>query len=520
MRNFIPLCLRDKTLWVVTLLSLIILAPVLIEPLSFDSAIYQTLAIDMVHRGFIPYIQSFDQNFPGIVYLHCFEILLLGPSDLSLRLFDIALQLSFIIFLYRYLSKWMTSKTAALSSVLYALYYVSAGSGVYGQRDVYIFMATVVGFSLIFTTRTPWRIIFAGVVIGFTILIRPTSLLFLALASVFLMFDDDLKVRYLGEAVLIGIIGLLPMSLFLLYITQFPDGLKEFYDFAIRFNLDVYGRIADPSHRLWEILRSSFIIIFALVGALSSQSIPKERMLTRNQKLVYIISVVSFLLIVAVQGKFFRYHLAPFFMLLIPVAGMGIKSVTDMIRTPVKRHYAILACLALCSLVRFNPTSSLAFGLAILEHEPPFQRTYDAVYTDSLFGPREESAIKDYFRQQRNSEGIVEICSLDPTLRLHLNRKYASGFPTLHTLSTAARFNRIGLPVYTNYQLLWQRRYIDTLRTVKPRFIIIADGMNFWTVRNFNAFLHGLNGFYGLINESYFLDTTIGGYKIYQKNDH
>ncbi|MGH2638586.1 MAG: hypothetical protein ACRDF4_04805, partial [Rhabdochlamydiaceae bacterium] len=73
---------------------------------------------------------------------------------------------------------------------------------------------------------------------------------------------------------------------------------------------------------------------------------------------------------------------------------------------------------------------------------------------------------------------------------------------------------------YTPYQVQWQKGYVDSLRSDRPRFIIVAWKMKFWAVPNFDVFLHSLPGFDHLLSIAYDQDNTFGGYTIFRlKND-
>src|SRR5205085_9736805 len=83
---------RDRLLWLVLVGSAAMLALTIPKPLGFDNAMYQRMGIDLHDFGRIPYIGSWDQNFPGIFYIHYLIISAFGPSDLSVRWFDCLVQ--------------------------------------------------------------------------------------------------------------------------------------------------------------------------------------------------------------------------------------------------------------------------------------------------------------------------------------------------------------------------------------------------------------------------------------------
>ena len=520
MDNSIHPWFRDRTFWGVLFLSSIILLPVLVEPLSFDSALNQVMGINLLKYGRTPYIDNFDHSFPGMIYFHAFEVFLFGYSDFCLRLFDFIVQLCFISFFYRFFLQWMKSKTSALTAILYALFYVSAGPGVYGERDVYITMGLLIVISLITVKTEAWRNAVAGILLGFTIVLRPTSLLFLIIAAFFILFDEHMhfRIQNLLISLIVLLLGIFPIAFFLFYYRSRPEVLQTFYDAAFRFNFDVYARLNTPSKPLWEIFRSGFIIIFAIYGIFCYDKKAFRDKL--KDGLLYSAFLLSAGFIVVIQGKFFRYHLASFFIFLTPMAAIGIDKIASFIKRELSRHNAIIACLVLCSIIRFNPTSSISTALALLQHRDPLQYTYEINSTDTLFGAKPEMVLRNYFDRIENQTGSIEVCSFNPALRLHLNRLCVGRYPSLHALGAAFRHDSSGRPIFESYQLAWQKAYIDTLRSAKPRFIIVARHMRFWAVSDLNNdLLRYIPGFDSLLSTSYHLDTTFGGYQVYGRKE-
>jgi hypothetical protein len=299
--------------------------------------------------------------------------------------------------------------------------------------------------------------------------------------------------------------------------SQYHGGLNAMYEAIIKFNLDVHLHQLTPGHPLWELIRSSPLIVFGILGLSRSSSAfasyPSKRM-----RYFYVASLVATFAIIVIQQKYFRYHFAPFLMLLVPCAAVGISTLTSKINNAIWRHWIVLISLGLCSFIRFNPTSTIAFGLALLSHDRDPMTTVATTYSnDSLFGAKVESDVIRYFNETRNRDGLVEICSTDPTLRLHLDRPSATGYPALHMLATEVREDNHGESIFTEYQRQWQRNYIDSLRIIRPKFIVVARHMKYWAVPDLNdSFLRYLPSFDSLLRISYSLDTVLGGYEVYQ----
>src|SRR6185312_3194018 len=120
--------------------SAILLLVHLLIPMSPDNDTYQAMGWELLKHGRLPYIGSWDQNFPGIVYLHAFGIALFGNSDLGFRILDCLAFLSCIAALTIIVSRWMSFCACFISATLFTLYYLSTGFWGAGQRDQFAIM--------------------------------------------------------------------------------------------------------------------------------------------------------------------------------------------------------------------------------------------------------------------------------------------------------------------------------------------------------------------------------------------
>src|ERR1019366_2530731 len=61
-------------------LSAFIMSGHLLLPLGTDNSVYQSMALAFVRFGRLPYLGSWDENFPGIIPIHAVAIVLFGNS--------------------------------------------------------------------------------------------------------------------------------------------------------------------------------------------------------------------------------------------------------------------------------------------------------------------------------------------------------------------------------------------------------------------------------------------------------
>src|SRR6185312_7701875 len=79
--------LKEPRYFVATVVAAIFLLPIhLFVPLNSDNDLYQAMAVALVKGKGLPYIGSWDVNFPGIVYIHALGIALFGNTDVGFRI--------------------------------------------------------------------------------------------------------------------------------------------------------------------------------------------------------------------------------------------------------------------------------------------------------------------------------------------------------------------------------------------------------------------------------------------------
>src|SRR5947208_662325 len=115
----------------------LIFSVTLTYPFNNDNALYAYMA-DLALHGRLPYISSWDQNFPGIIAIHAVQILISGHSQLAFHIFDVVLQLIGSVLLFKLGTRLYNHRAGMLAAILCALYYVQQGLWMSGERDTYV----------------------------------------------------------------------------------------------------------------------------------------------------------------------------------------------------------------------------------------------------------------------------------------------------------------------------------------------------------------------------------------------
>ena len=516
---------EDKPLFVSLGISLGIFLIITFEPLGSSNAVIHSMALDLVRYGKIPYIGSWDNNFPGIVFLHSIGILILGGSDVSFRIFDILIELLFVAFFYKFLSRWLRPHGAALAAVLYAAYYVST-SNIYGTQDPFGMMLVLVGTAMILPRKNETgtslaRIAVGGFIAGLSFLMRPTFLLFIGILGLYILLQTDFPsiLSRISRVLLFAGFAMIPTAVLLLFYNMIPGGVDTLYNSTIRFNLDLYTKLGGNS--LWiEIFRSGLMIPLAVAAYVFKATRQTEIFRTPPSKKeigLLVAFVLAGLFIVLYMGKFWRSHFAPFYMALVPFSAVGIECVWLRGRDALHRHYVMLGCVLLSTFIAYNPLGPVAFALGLLEHTNPFRAADEARRPEPLSGAKPEHALLAYLEKPGNQSGAIEYCGFDPYLRLDLHRPFVGKYTTFHALAFRTDATNVGPPNYTDYQRKWQADYVRQIEQVKPRFIILGRGMGFWYIHDiYSDCLRYLPGFDSFFQSNYRYDTAFGGFQVYQ----
>ena len=480
--------------------------------LHYDNTVYQAMALDFYRYGKLPYLGSWDSNFPGIVFIHLIAITLFGESDMGLKCFDVLIQVGFMVVFYRLLLRWLSEQTSAIAVLLYVLYYVDGCPGLSAQRDVYGTIATITAYYLL-TKDYPghWKdrvaFISAGLLIGLSIAIRPTSVAFIPLFCGYLISIKG--IRHLNgwiSALLLGMLMIIPMGCFLLWYYFIPHGLAAFYESTIRFNLDVYTKIKfGMQEAATELFNPMLLFPLGLFGLSLATVYPNllkgivRRQPQIQDRVLFILSLFSSAAIIMIQQKYFRYHFATFFTLLIPFAALAIEYLV-MLARPRRRNRLLIALLLVTSTLWIQIPLVAGHMIRSFHRKDPIQ------------------TIAAYLNRAGNQPKEIEICSLAPNLRRQLKYPCAGPYIIFQSLGFRTIPDSIGPQFYTDYQQRWKREYVETLRTHRPDFILI-DRLSYLQYLSdiYLSTLRYVPGFDSLLQTSYRYDTTIFWVNIYRR---
>ncbi len=487
----------------------IILLVTLLLPLGFDNDLYESMGWALYAYHALPYLGSWDHNFPGIVFVHWASIALFGASDFGFRLFDYLVHIAMAGFYYRVLRNWLSPRTAVLAVLLFVLYYASGQWGLAGQRDTYaafLLLCAVFAFVKLRDNRSHagWFSLIVGFLCGATFLMRPTYIFF-AITFLILLLGLPNKFRIISSF-FIGCF--LPIVAFLLPYLFIQDGLVQVYDTIIRFNLDVYSSVSVPIN-LWSRGRAP-IFIGSVVGLFFVLREQRGANPTRDRTM-FLLLTASALISPIMMGKYFTYHFEPLMLLAIPFAAIGLNRLTIFIPIRFIGNAATVLILLVFAYF-YYPHHLFRYSVeARKTSAAPLEATYERVLSDSLYGIAAEQEVVQYVDRVVPLGELIETVSIFSGLRWRLHRPAATRFTSVVPLS-AYSYN---IPAYS---AAWRREFIHSIEKNAPQVVIVSKSNQWWPFvgKTNDSAIASIPGFESLIASRYSLDTVIRGFALYR----
>jgi hypothetical protein len=495
---------------------LIALSWELFVPLNGDNEIFQSMASDLFRFDWLPYLGSWDQNFPGTVYIHWFSIIVFGNSAFGFRLFDLFVHAAMGGMYYTLLRRWLTPSVALLSVALYTGFYFANLASVGGERETFA-MAFLLGGTLLLPkamsnspARRPYLLGYvAGLLFGFQIAIRPTNSLFVLCALLFLSFISKRE----SLPFIVGV--LTPLGVMLIPYLLAKGGIEQVYLSTVRYNLELYSIKRKPwSLLLHQLLVQKFFLLPAVIGAtlvllvtirrerLKSRLLKKYIPMQRSERLLILTYIFSSLLALIVMGKYWVYNFEPIVFLCVPFAAMALAALWNVAGV---FRYAVAVILLSYFFLRVSPFPGRVLSSLILHPD-------QAIEIEQDFPAADDDSVSHYIEHAPGDER-VEVASIHAGIRWRLRRMSASRFTT---------FNAITLPAsngdHPDFQQAWRREYIDSLRSARPYFIVLSHVAPIELSAPVES-IHTIPGFDSEILPHYRFDTVLHCYTILRRKD-
>jgi hypothetical protein len=502
---------RTRTL--LTLLGCaVIFSCTLTYPFNNDNALYAYMA-DLALKGHLPYIGSWDQNFPGIVAVHALQILVSGRSPLAFHIFDIVVQLFGSFFLIKIGERLYDIRAGMLAAVLSSLYYVQQGFWVACERDTYVSIMLLAAFYFALDTKKPFIV---GLLCSLTLLFRPTYAPYTAIFLVWYPFNRSLTIKGISRnsiAVFIAGTAFPTIALLILYATL--GGLKDFWDATILFNLKIYGGVG-VSFSFWQPIR--FYASSAIAAAFAVLYLwKKERASLYLWFALFAASVLS--LLILYRHSVYHYH--PAMTLLLLISAIGWVRVTDQIAHQWRgAGFAIPAIVLIYfTFITFRGNTVQHVVADIISgHIHSLEESYDRYEPSPEFGWQVQTEVGDYLRAHTQPNDTVQMFGPYSYPQYRANLMTASHFQTLHAITMRGARDTL-----QPFQKEWRTEYLADMQRERPKYFIVCDAPEAFRQYYGGRLGHEIlkSDFQELgqwLDSNYYVETKMGAFTLYRIN--
>jgi len=499
-----------------TLLGTLVMAPRLLFVMQMDHYFHHYLGWRLIHGG-LPYVGSFDQNFPGGAAIYALAILLFGESSLGFSVFDLLAQ-GFTCYLIARLTLRFDKAgyAAILAPLIYGLTYIGLGVWDTGQRDGFI-APMLIGFLILVTkdgiSKRQWFGI--GLLVGLMTLTRPMFILVGLLAFWKLFEGNNLQelVKSKAKPFISLILGaaLLPLLVILLYVIT--GYFTELYDATILFNVDVYSKFRHGVN-----FRGSGEMTLVIgIGILSLVFFNRSQL---KEKIFVLLATILSPISMWVQGQGDAHHMTPSYASAAVLAGIGLSALLQKISSKLDqeeqhRKFSFAVCM-------------LFVGVILLRGWPRIPHNYinqwvhgvslQEIYEQQRAGDvdiRDEFAVAEFIKRNTLPTDYIQIFSMRIWPYELANRLPPGRFQTHEHLIMQPRGQELK-PV----QLKWRKEFMADLTGHPPKYILVTTTDQLWLYPNAEASIDQLKRFpefNTFLMNGYALDTVIGAFNIYQR---
>ena len=457
-------------------------------------------------EGEMPYLGSYDQNFPGGAILHATCILLFGHTSLGFATFDMILQAIGMYFISKTARRLGGDQAAILAPVIYALTYIGLGVWNIGQRDAFIvpFLAYAV-WLLVQEKLSMRQVIALGLTCGFVILLRPMFILFACFAAAYV----GLRMKDWKRGLSTLVCGAIPSLIVILSYLAIGE-FQTLYESVVQFNLEVYGKFR---HGVSMRGSGTMTLVFALglIGVVYLAIRDRSR---ANQLLPVIIATLIAPISTFIQGQGDSHHMTPSYAMAAIWAAVGFATILERLGL-YDRVRGGWALAAITGLILLRGSDRLPWEMMNAYASGSSLEAIHASSRSTDVHLAEEFAVADHLKRHLEADDRLFIWSM------RIWPYQLTGHPSATRIQTHEHvlMQPKGQPL-TELQLKWRAEMMRDLQARPPKFILWTTTDHLWLLPNAEASKEQLKRFpefEAFAFSKYELDTVIGGFEIMRR---
>jgi Dolichyl-phosphate-mannose-protein mannosyltransferase len=497
----------------------VILAPTLAFRMAVDQGVFAYIGAEIL-EGRWPYLDTWESDYPGLMFLQAAVIFLFGKSIFMFRCFDCLVQLASAYLIYRIAYRVGSHRAAALlGAALFCLVYQGYGTWNTAQREGFGLFFILLGYWLYLTAERRSVLSTAlgiGLGIGIAALIKPTLV---ALSAFYAPLLLQLRSRQAWKPLLTALVGALTPTAALLTFYWIHGGLYQMYEACVLYQSTYTARLRGDG-AVWSYWLSKAQRLGGHAIGLAILSAPSLLWGNfRRERFMLYLAYLGSVYAVFVQGTFAGYHYLP---------GLGVGSILvanvfsqttafvfgdrGLHAGPVRIAFQELAALGMLLVATpfyVTPQSASAF-LSLRFLERPLPHEYR---NGNVFDITETYDVAEYLNTHTQRLEPVQIWGYESLVYYLADRRAASRFQMSHPLVMRTPGRDI-----TPMQQRWRKEFMHAMSLRQPKYIVVVTKDNWWWApeqKTSEELLDDFPEWKAFIEDNYTLEDTIGRFRIY-----
>jgi hypothetical protein len=499
-------------------IGLVLLLPTLSYRMGVDQGSFAHIGSEIL-KGRWPYLDTWESDWPGMMFLQAGEILMFGRSIAMFRMFDLLVQLVSLYFIFRIAVRVGSGAGGLLAVAANCLVYQGYGPWNTAQREGFAVPFILWGFWLFFTAERRPAVHTAlgiGLGLGLATTFKPTLL---ALAAFYLPLFPGLN-RSNWRVAGLAVTGVLAPAAVFTVLYAWLGGLRQLFEATVSYQAVYTARLRGdrPLVAYWL---GSFLKLGHQASGLAVGFLPF--LLPTGQRRDRVMLYLAFLgsvLGVVVQGTFAGYHYIPGLAIGSILIGSAYAQVFVWLRRrwpalQAGRHdLGVAVVIVVAALPLYLHAAPLRSLTSLRFLRPPVPGEFRS---GTVFDFTESYDVAGYLREHTAPTELIQLWGYDPLVYYLADRRAASRFGISHPLVM-----RVPGHDLTPMQVRWRAEFIRNVDERKPRYVAVAQHDNWWWApeeRTSEQLLDDFPEWKALLQRHYQLEQTIGQFLVYRRTD-
>ncbi len=439
-----------------------------------DSPIMLYMSYAINSFDLVPYSEIFDFNMPGIHFFYSIFICIFGTGDIGFRIGDILYLLAILIAGWFWM-KNISRRIAWFSSAVFGIVYLAHGPTVSLQREFIIILPIAIALLVSSSPKLGsfFKYFIVGMMFGLAAIIKPHATLGFPVLIIYLLYDraNDYsisrpKLSAVIRKVLIALAGLLvPILGSLIYLLS-VGAMTDFIEIIVNY-WPLYEDLTGAHKTIWGTDKILYLIrgflnfggqsLWMIPSALGFYIAQQSSRLAENQKRqVFLLAGMALVYSIfpVFAGKFWPYHWLIMLYFLVLLSSLCFIETNH--NSGFRRWFPIIIYIMVL-IPGLRPADNLLYSMVV----PDIIREETDITEN-----RRAVEIAEYLEKNLRPDDLVQ--PLDWTggaVHAMLISRAKIATPFIYDFHF---YHHISKP-YTQYL---RRKFIESLMSVKPRFII------------------------------------------------